>query len=222
VRKTFIAIPLALLVLAVAGPALAQDEYPGYKPDPNGPDAGSYSSSKGSGLGEWQDKSYSWSIKLGAQLDFLPGQFESNNVQGTFKTDKVDAGFALAFANEYHFYKPLWLQVSTILGVNGRCLDWGLQVGLLLKILPGHFTPTFRGAIAFDWKTYWDDLGNRSTSNFALGGSFGPGMRFILGDDMDKAIFIDLDVFVGKFLKSFYNNDKELYVVFTPMVGFEF
>lgn len=211
----------ALLCLASS---VAWAQYPGYKPDPTGPDDEGYSAPK-KGLGEWQDKNYSWAVKIGAQLEWMPGKYDVNGTKAT-RLEEMDPAFALVLANEYHFYKPMWLQVATGIGVNGNYFDWGLQVGLLFKILPGHFTPTFRGAIAFDWKTYWEDASQRSTTNFFLGGAFGPGFRFILGDDMDKAIFIDFDFFVGRALRETVSltngTEKGLYFAFYPMVGLEF
>ena len=211
-------IPMGLAVLCLSAPALAQYENPGQKPDVNGPDAG-YRSGGGGGDAEWQQKNNGIAIKLGVQLDVLPGKAQAG----------VDTGFALMLSDEYHIFKPLWFQIVSGLYVNGHNLDIPLQLGFLVKLLPGAVVPTFRATATVDFKYYFHPSDPTRTPDgmggfdILVGSTFGPGFRWLFGDGNSKGLVFDLDFFIGQNMyASGDNNAQNLVWSVLPMVGIEF
>ncbi len=209
-------IPMALAVLCLSAPALAQYEYPGEKPDVNGPDAGSYRGS-GGGDSDWQSKFNGFTFKLGAQIDVAPGKYTSG----------VDAAFALMMSDEYHIYKPLWLETVSGIYVNGRYLDIPVQIGFLLKMIPGKFVPTFRGTATVDFRYYFHEGTTPQPEmggfDILVGSTFGPGFRMLFGDRNQMGLVVDFDFFLGKNMYASSGGTGDNFVwSFFPMVGIEF
>ncbi|MBM4396259.1 MAG: hypothetical protein FJ087_11265 [Deltaproteobacteria bacterium] len=148
-----------------------------------------------------------WVIKLGAQYEVLPD------------LPQADAwAFAFNSIYEYNFAGPVWFEMGSGLAVNGTYFDWHVvEAGLVGKFPIGKIVPTFRAAFIFDWRQFFEDESGRDVSNFILGASFGPGVRFLFGDS-GRAILIELGFIGGKLMR----DPKDAYFAILPQVGFDF
>jgi len=143
-------------------------------------------------------KDQAYSIRLGAALAVKPA---------------TDQAFAFGTDGEYQFAGPFWFVYGGRLTINSDIFGWDLEIGPLLKFsITDLLQPTFRATFMFGGISPLEDGGE---SNFIIGSSFGPGLRFRMGE---RAIFIDVGFEVGKFLRK----PKDIYFAVLPMVGFEF
>ena len=143
-------------------------------------------------------KDQAYSIRLGAALAVKPS---------------TDQAFAFGTDGEYSFAGPFWFVYGGRLTINGDVFGWDLEIGPLLKFsVTDLLQPTFRATFMFGGIS---PLKDGLESNFVIGSSFGPGLRFRLGE---RAIFVDVGFEVGKFLRE----PKRIYFGILPMVGFEF
>ncbi len=142
-------------------------------------------------------KENAYAIKLGAALTVKPAS---------------DQAFALGTDGEYHFAGPFWFVYGGRLTINGDVFGWDLEVGPLLKFrITDLLEPTFRATFMFGGISPLEV----GSSNLVIGSSFGPGLRFRIGE---RAVFVDVAFEIGKFLRE----PKNTYFAIVPMVGFEF
>ena len=218
-KTTCNTIIMGLAVLSLSTTALAQSDHLGQRGDAGGDDAYSYPSRGGGGGGNsgWQSKFSGFTFKIGAQMDVAPGKTPDG---------AIDAAFALMMGNEYHIYKPLWLDLVSGIYVNGKYLDFPIQVGFLLKLIPGRFVPTLRATATVDFRYYYHSgTTPRGMSDFDIlvGSTFGPGFRFLFGDKNQMGLVIDFDFFLGQNMYQTGNGSAGNFVwSMFPMVGIEF
>jgi hypothetical protein len=208
------AIALGLAVLCLSAPAAAQSEPSGRQGDADRPAAES-NKSDGAKVG-WQPKFSGFTFKVGAQMDVAPGKANGD----------IDAAFALMLGNEYHIYKPLWLETISGLYVNGKYIDFPVQIGFLLKLIPGKFVPTLRATATVDFRYYFYDRTTPAPMgdfDILVGSTFGPGFRLLFGDRNQMGLVIDLDFFLGKnmYATGAGTGGNFVWSMF-PMVGIEF
>jgi hypothetical protein len=123
--------------------------------------------------------------------------------------------FSLQTESEYNVFGFFNINLGGGFAVNGDYFSFDLDFGFLGKFdIAGPVMPTFKADFLF--RDFYAFESKTDTSRYAIGGSFGPGVRYYFPNG--NAVLFEALLEIGKFLKE----PKTRYIAIVPSMGFEF